>query len=111
MADFPGGWTLHRIPSPAASFLWPEFKLVNSGPRRWGRRRVYRLAWSPIEARLRRDQQRKLLMTTEPELAARVLLWLELERDRDWLLKQFTLSEIDMEAQRIRGRPWPLTCR
>lgn len=110
LANFPGGWSLYRwaAAAPSASFLWPEFKLVNSGPRRWGGVRVYRLAWSPIHSRLRRDSQRKLLAAREPELAAQLQLWLELHRDRSWLAEQWTVAEIEEEARRISTSGGPL---
>jgi hypothetical protein len=106
-SDFPGGWTLYRLPeSAASSFLWREFKLMQppGTPARWGEQRAYSLAWGFLEQRLRRDRGSQAL-AARGELYALVELHMSLNYGPAWLQSEdgggYTADEITAERMRL----------
>jgi hypothetical protein len=107
--DLGDRWTLYHItPTERHSFLWQQFKLMLP-PRtgaKWGERRVYNLAWNPLEQRLRKDQYSMHLELDAPGLYMRVMMHLELNFGPDWLTDPHgmgvTADEIQAEIARLK---------
>lgn len=101
---FPGNWHLYELhPSEYASFLWVPFKVSNSAlPRQWRRLRTFWLTWNPLDLRLAANKYSVRLETEQPELYARVNLYLELTYDRDWLLREHGATDEEIAAERAR---------
>lgn len=102
-----GDWTLYHLPvSPTGSFLWQPFKLMlpPSAPGRWGQKRAYRLAWSPLEQRFAADGVTTALQRAQPTLAAQVELHMSLTYGPDWLTGPGFYDPEEVEAEQARLR-------
>lgn len=111
VAEFPspeGIWTLYELPTrgedcPGYSPLWQSFKLMlpPETPKRWHVRRSYRLDWNAQALRFARTTDSHAL-TLQPDLGARVELFMSLSYDRTWLVSKqgLTVAEIEAEAAR-----------
>jgi hypothetical protein len=67
-----------------------------------GRKRAFFLHWNPDELRFRRDWYTKQLAEQEPELMAEVEMWFTLNRDLDYIRREFGLGDEEIEAERDR---------
>src|SRR5690349_5108271 len=100
-------WTIYELrPRADDSPLWLQIKvMLPPGTRgRWGQVRQYRLRWNPDEQRFRRDAQRLLIETKEPDLYARVETVMSLAYPQDWLRTNQGLDDSEIAAERERLR-------
>lgn len=100
-------WTVYELrPRADDSPLWLQVKVMlpPGTPGRWGQVRQYRLRWNPDEQRFRRDAQRLLIETKEPDLYARVETLMSLEYPREWLKANQGLDDNEIAAERERLR-------
>lgn len=102
-------WTLYELrpaeDNPSYSFLWVRFKLMlplDTQAKR-GRRRVVWLSWNPLVLRFARGADLAQWQAQQPDLYAKVVLFLELTYDRTWLINTDgrTDAEIDAEVGRL----------
>ena len=106
VAIFPPFHLYQRPLREKGSILWPEFKLIDEfHPKKWGRKRVYYLAFGIDARRLRRDTEAKLLRDYHPDIYCELEDFLCATYTVAWLLDPeigWFVSERDITAERER---------
>lgn len=73
-------------------------------PARWRQQRAFALVWNPIEMRLQKSADSRVLEIGRPDLHERIELFLTLAYGPEWLRDTQGLTESEIQSEVVRLR-------